>query len=292
MNWRQFTMQLGSLSPDLVEEVFIRHGASSVTLSDAGDDPVLEPAPGETPLWAETRITGLFGADSDLDKLHDNLLHSFRLTALPGYSIETLADRQWEREWLKDFRPMAFGKRLWVCPGEFTIDAANAIVVSLDPGLAFGTGTHPTTALCLEWLDSAEIHGRSILDFGCGSGILAIASLLLGAESATAMDIDMQAITATQQNALRNGVAGRLRATNQLGETEEGFDIVMANILAAPLVENAAGISRRLGPGGHLVLSGILASQADQVRGAYREWIAFEPVHEKDGWVRLSGQRI
>jgi ribosomal protein L11 methyltransferase len=292
MNWQQFTMQIGALPPELVESVFERHGACSVTLSDAGDDPVLEPAPGETPLWTETRITGLFEAGADLRKLHDDLLRSFNLTELPGYRVESLAERDWEREWLRDFRPMAFGRRLWVCPGGFDIAAENAVVVRLDPGLAFGTGTHPTTALCLEWLDGLDLSGCRVLDYGCGSGILAVAALLLGAESATAIDIDPQAITATRQNAARNGVASQLTTTLHSDELRGPFDVLVANILAAPLIDHAAGISRQSRHGGRMALSGILANQADAVRGAYRNHVRFGASRTRDEWVLLSGLRI
>ena len=291
MNWQQFTMQLGSLPPELVEAVFERHGACSVTLSDAGDDPVLEPAPGETPLWADTRITGLFEAKTDLRQLHDDLLRSFMLQELPGYRVESLPERDWEREWLKDFRPMAFGRRLWVCPSGFEVDAVNAVVVHLDPGLAFGTGTHPTTALCLELLDSTDLRGCRVLDYGCGSGILAIAALLLGAESAIGFDIDPQAITASQQNAARNRVGARLTATTQSATVTGQFDVLLANILATPLIDNAAGIGALLKPGGLLALSGILGNQVNAVRNAYRGCVQFAANRTKDEWVLLTGQR-
>lgn len=291
MNWQQFTMQLGALPPELVEAVFERHGACSVTLSDAGDDPVLEPAPGETPLWADTRITGLFEADTDLRRLHDDLLRSFMLQELPGYRVESLPERDWEREWLKDFRPMAFGRRLWVCPGGFEVDAVDAVVVRLDPGLAFGTGTHPTTALCLEWLDSTDLKGCRVLDYGCGSGILAIAALLLGAQSAVAFDIDPQAITASRLNAARNGVAEKLTTTTHSAELTGRFDVVLANILAAPLIKNAAAISALLKHGGLLALSGILGNQVEAVRSAYRGSVKFAAKRTRDDWVLLTGQR-
>ncbi len=291
MHWQQFTMQLGALPPDLVEAVFERHGACSVTLSDAGDNPVLEPAPGETPLWADTRITGLFEADIDLQRLHDDLLRSFMLKELPGYRLESLPERDWEREWLKDFRPMAFGRRLWVCPGGFEVDAVNAVVVRLDPGLAFGTGTHPTTALCLDWLDSTDPRGCRVLDYGCGSGILAIAALLLGAESAVGFDIDSQAITASRQNAVRNAVAERLTTTMHGAELTGQFDVVLANILASPLIDNAASIIALVKRGGLLALSGILDNQADAVRNAYCGFVRFAATRTKDDWVLLTGQR-
>lgn len=291
MNWQQFTMQLGALPPELVEAVFERHGACSVTLSDAGDDPVLEPAPGETPLWADTRITGLFQAGTDLRPLHDDLLRSFMLQELPGYRVESLPERDWEREWLKDFRPMAFGRRLWVCPSGFEVDSVDAVVVHMDPGLAFGTGTHPTTALCLEWLDSTDLQGCRVLDYGCGSGILAIAALLLGAESAIGFDIDPQAITASRQNAMRNRVAERLTTTTQSATVTGQFDVLLANILATPLIDNAAGISAMLKPGGLLALSGILSNQVNAVRSAYREYVQFAASHTRDDWVLLTGQR-
>lgn len=291
MNWQQFTMQLGALPHELVEAVFERHGACSVTLSDAGDNPVLEPAPGETPLWADTRITGLFDASADLRRLHDDLLRSFMLQELPGYRVESLQERDWEREWLKDFRPMHFGKRLWVCPGGFEVDAKDAVIVRLDPGLAFGTGTHPTTALCLEWLDATDLEGCRVLDYGCGSGILAIAALLLGAASAVGVDIDPQAITATRQNAARNGVADRLVATTDSAGLTGHFDILLANILAAPLIDHATRISALLRRGGWLALSGILGNQAAAVRSAYRGSMEFATTRTRDDWVLLAGQR-
>ena len=162
MDWCQFSLDLGSLNPDAVEQVFVRHGAHSVTLTDAADNPVLEPAPGEAPLWSETRITALFSADVDLDAMSADLIRTFNLEELPAHLVESLAEREWEREWLRDFGPMQFGRRLWICPGDSTADDPGAVVVRLDPGLAFGTGTHPTTAMCLEWLDALDLDGKTL----------------------------------------------------------------------------------------------------------------------------------
>lgn len=289
-------MNLDHLNPDSVEEVFARHGANSITLTGAGDDPILEPAPGEAPLWSDTRISALFAADVDLRALEDDLLHSLDLQELPLHEIEALADRAWEREWLRDFGPMRFGRRLWVCPGDSAIEDPDAVVVQLDPGLAFGTGTHATTALCLEWLDGLSLDGASVLDIGCGSGILGIAALRLGCSRVAAFDIDPQAVSATRANAVRNGVEAQLEATQDIRVLDAQYDIVIANILAAPLIELAETVCAYLGPGSLLALSGILSGQVDDIRTAYRRWIEFDaPVQREQGgqtWVRLAGRRI
>jgi ribosomal protein L11 methyltransferase len=292
MAWRQFVINLESIEPDRLEAVLCRHGAHSVTLSCAGDDPVFEPAPGTTPLWNDTRMTALFSADADFARLRTDLAETLAIDPLPENRVEELPDRAWEREWLKDFRPMRFGERLWVSPGGFVVDADDAVVVRLDPGLAFGTGTHATTALCLEWLDEIEIAGRTLLDFGCGSGILAIAGLKLGAKSATAVDIDLQAITATRQNALCNEVDDRLVTTAKFDQLDEQFDLVVANILAATLVDRAEYVCNRLKPGGGLALSGVLVEQVADVCAAYQHRVEFVAPAYRDNWARLSGTRI
>lgn len=295
MEWQQFVMNLDTLNPATVEEIFTRHNAWSVTLSDAGNDPVLEPGPGETPLWADTRITGLFSADADLRMLEAELLEELQLTHLPPHHIEKLADRAWEREWLSDFGPMKFGERLWICPGTSNVEQQDAVIVRLDPGLAFGTGTHATTALCLEWLDGLSLSGKTVLDYGCGSGVLAIAALKLGCREAAAMDIDPQALVATGQNAERNAVAGRVRVYGSKAEIEGVFDVVVANILAGPLVQFAESITSTLAGDGMLALSGVLCEQAASVMAAYEPWIEFDETvsREQDGqtWSRLTGTR-
>ncbi len=295
MDWQQFVMDLGKLSPDRVEEICARHGAHSVSLSNGGETPIPEPAPGETPLWSDTRITALFSHEADLAALADDLVASLSLERLPLHRVELLADREWEREWLKDLRPMRFGQRLWVCPGESGPDDDDAVVVYLDPGLAFGAGTHATTAMCLEWLDGLSREGKTMLDYGCGSGILAIAALKLGCVSATGMDIDPQALRASENNAASNGIGPDLQIVGSDAEITGKFDIVIANILAGALVELAESVTTRLSSGGKLALSGILSEQVDTVLEAYGPWIAFdEPAHQLQGgqnWVRLSGKQ-
>jgi len=288
-------MDLESLNPDVVEKIFARNGAHSITFTDAGDQPVLEPAPGESPLWSETQITGLFSPGTDLRHLQDDLRQSLQLDHWPRHRIEDLADRVWEREWLKDLGPMKFGERLWICPNDTNAEDSEAVIMRLDPGLAFGTGTHPTTALCLDWLDSLSLSEATMLDYGCGSGVLAIAALKLGCKTATAMDIDPQAVTATLQNAKKNGVEAQLRVLDSADKVEAQFDVVVANILADPLIGLAASIAAHVGSGRILALSGILSEQVDAVLDAYRPWIDFDdPVLRTQGkqiWARLTGTR-
>ena len=295
MEWQQFVMNLGTLNPASVEEILVRHGAQSVTFSDAGDVPVLEPGPGETPLWSKTRITGLFDPGVDMNEVLEDLRSSLALDQLPEHRLESLADRDWEREWLRHFRPMRFGSRLWICPADSKPDRPDAVIVRLDPGLAFGTGTHATTAMCLEWLDTMDLRGRTVLDYGCGSGVLAIAALKLGSRYAHAMDIDEQAVTATRENALQNGVEERLAVSAAEHRIDGQFDVVVANILAGPLVELAASISDRVKSGGQLALSGILSEQATEVLDAYAPWVDFDQpeFRQQDGqtWVRLTGRK-
>ena len=291
MEWRQLVMQLDSLDADLLESALLASGAQSVTLTDAGDDPVLEPGPGETPLWRHTMVTALYSSDADFDSVRASLRRFLGVDTLPANRIETLADRAWEREWLSRFEPMQFGNRLWIVPGEMAVPADDAVVVRLDPGLAFGTGTHPTTALCLEWLDGCDLTGKRLFDFGCGSGILGIASLKLGADSVVATDIDTQALIATRQNAERNSVAESLQVVAEIPDAPQFFDVVVANILAGTLIEHADTILGLTRPAGSIALSGVLAEQCDQVIAAFGTFVTWDEPVSRDGWVVLSGSR-
>lgn len=292
MSFLQFTVEVGNADPEPYEDALFGLGALSVTLEDAADDPILEPAPGKTPLWPTVRVKAVFPGDFDLD-LATALQAQFD-AKLPPHTLERLADRAWEREWLKDFHPMRFGSRLWICPAGRRPDTPDGIIVDLDPGLAFGTGTHATTALCLEWLDaraeSGELTDKSVIDYGCGSGILAIAALKLGARQVQGMDIDPQAALASRDNAARNGVAARLSLTLDATALQSA-DILVANILAAPLESLAPRLASLVKPGGHIVLSGILSEQSDSLQRRYRTWFEMNPVVFRDGWARLHGVR-
>jgi len=291
MGWIELKLALGKLDPEKVEEALMEAGALSVTLDDAGDEPLYEPDPLKPPLWRETRMTALFPADADMDAVRAFLLANLALERLPAHHVESLQDRDWVREWLKDFKPMRFGKRLWVCPTGFTPPDPQGVNLLLDPGLAFGTGTHATTALCLEWLDGADLAGSSVIDYGCGSGILAIAAARLGAKSVHAVDHDPQALTATRDNAQRNGVEHHIRVSPPDALPDIHADVLLANILARPLMELAPRFARRLKTGGRLVLSGILEAQEQDLRKAYApHFDSFETVKREDG-LRITAVR-
>jgi len=285
----QLTLDIGPRNPGPFEDALFELGALSVTLEDAADDPVLEPAPGETPLWPTVVVKAVFAPGADPDVISACLAQA--MPEAPEPRFETLPDKIWEREWLKDFKPMRFGSRLWVCPGGLPAGAPDAIRIELDPGLAFGTGTHPTTALCLEWLDSQDVAGRQVVDYGCGSGILAIAAAKLGAGSVLAMDIDPQALTATHDNAERNGVVERIAITADPQLAADSTDLLLANILAGPLIGLAPRFAQAVRPGGHLAVSGLLLEQLDTVTSAYRPWFDIATGATRDGWALLAGRR-
>lgn len=291
MSWLQLRLAIVPDQAEAYEDWLLEVGAVSVTYMDAEDQPIFEPDLGTTPLWSNTHLLALF--ENEVDE--DQLIAHLRLLAggeLPEFELERIQDQDWERSWMENFQPMRFGRRLWIVPSWHTAPEPDAVNLLLDPGLAFGTGTHPTTALCLEWLDGQALEGHSVLDFGCGSGILAIAALLLGAAHAVGTDIDSQALEASRDNALRNHIDPArfpLYLPEQLPPDQA--DVVVANILAGPLVELAPRITALVAPGGRLALSGILAEQADEVRAAYASAFELAPTAEKDGWVRIDGIR-
>ncbi|MCU5771261.1 50S ribosomal protein L11 methyltransferase [Erwiniaceae bacterium BAC15a-03b] len=292
MPWIQIKINTTGTHAEELGDALIEQGAVSVTFQDTHDNPVFEPLPGETRLWGDTDVIGLFDAETEMSEVVAGLQQHPQLGAGFHHKIEQIEDKDWEREWMTNFHPMRFGERLWICPSWRDVPDANAVNVMLDPGLAFGTGTHPTTALCLTWLDGLDLQGKTIIDFGCGSGILAIAALKLGAAQAIGIDIDPQAIQASRDNAERNGVSDRLSLYLPHQQPENlSADVVVANILAGPLRELAPLISVLPTTGGHLGLSGVLASQAEGVCEAYADKFALDPVAEKEEWCRITGVR-
>lgn len=291
MAWIQMLVQANANTSEAIEDALLAIGAQAVTLQDRADQPLLEPLPGETPLWDAIQVIGLFDANSDTDILATAFEGCLPIDA-PAYRFEALEDRDWQREWMKTYKPMQFGKRLWVCPSWCPPPEPNAINLMLDPGLAFGTGTHPTTALCLTWLDSLDLAGKTLLDYGCGSGILAVAGALLGCESVHGVDIDPQALIASEDNAKRNKVINRLSLYEPKDYAHPPCDVVVANILAGPLVALAEDICSHVKPQGTIALAGLLDEQIDQVTEAYLPWITFNPPQFIDEWACLTGYRI
>lgn len=289
--WLQIHIVTTKGKAPLVELLFEGMGALSVTMEDAEDEPMLEPAPGETPLWSQTRVTGLFSEDSDQEDLVRHIREQLQPDSGIELTVERLADQVWERVWLDDFRPMRFGQRLWIAPDGQIPGDPDAISVQLDPGLAFGTGTHPTTALCLRWLDQADMVGKSVIDFGCGSGILSIAAMLLGAKEVVAIDHDPQAIEATADNAEKNQIKQGLTILHSAQPLEIVADITLANILAATLIELKPLFARHTKGGGQIILSGILEEQADAVIAAFADDFSMQAPIIEEGWVLLYGQR-
>jgi ribosomal protein L11 methyltransferase len=289
MPWIQLKLHTTPDKAEPISDLLSELGAAAVTFEDASDQPIFEPDPGETKLWNNTRVVGLFEADHDMDSVITELKNklddpdSYRLT------VDPLEDKDWERAWMDNFKPIRFGEKLWICPSWHTPDDPNAVNVMLDPGLAFGTGTHPTTSLCLQWLDAHPPAGKSVIDFGCGSGILAIAAALLDAKLVEAVDHDPQAILATRDNAEKNGVAHLINTYLPKEFESEPVDLMLANILANPLLELAPLLASLIKPGGQIVLSGILAEQAEEVSQRYTEWFNMHTPALEEEWVRLEG---
>lgn len=293
MAWIQLKFNYKHADADALSDYLMELGALAVTFLDAEDNPILEPKPGETPLWEHLIVLALFDADTDTS-LTDSLIQAsdYQQYFDSSKEWEIIRDQDWERAWMENFKPMQFGQRVWIVPSWCEAPDPTAVNIKLDPGLAFGTGTHPTTALCLKWLDGADLSGKTVIDYGCGSGILTVAALLLGAEKVYAVDIDPQAIEATEMNLERNNVP---RDRLVLGLPEQvklpQADILLANILAEPLRQLSESIANSVKSGGNLVLSGLLESQADGLIAIYQNWFKMQPVSLQEEWGRLEGKK-
>jgi len=300
-DWLEVTVRATREQVEALEGWFFDAGALSVTLKDSDDDDdlahaVLEPVPGEVRLWESVTLVGLFSRTTSLETLQSALHLSAALSGavVPRFSVSALGDREWQRTWMENFKPMQFGARFWICPTEQAVPDEQAITLRLDPGLAFGTGNHATTAQCLSWLGRhseaslTPFSGQQVIDYGCGSGVLAIAALLLGATQAWAVDIDEQALLATRSNAEQNGVTDRLQVGQPALVATMSADILMANILFKPLMELADSLADKVKAGGRLLLSGILEEQMDPLRLRYNAHFKFEPSQIQDGWAMMT----
>jgi ribosomal protein L11 methyltransferase len=295
MPWLQLIFETSPDNAEQFSDLLSEAGASAVTFQDSADQPLYEPPPGETPLWSHTRVIGLFDATTNLDEIIEQIRTDINPEALPPWRISPLEDKDWEREWMENFKPMSFGEHLWIVPSWTTPPEPDAVNILLDPGLAFGTGTHPTTALCLQWLDkhshSQLEQCKEVIDYGCGSGILAVAAAKLGARHVWAVDNDPQALIATRDNAEKNGVEQHIDAVLPEGLPDIQTPLLLANILAQPLISLAERFADYVIPGGHIVLSGILVEQAEQVSNTYQPWFEMASPAIQDEWVRLTGRR-
>ena len=296
MSWQQLRVQVRSDQLELLEQMLLDHGGLSISYLDAEDQPVFQKEPGSTPLWDKVDLVCLFEQDSNLDSLLFLLQQHPAVEDKASLRLEVLAEQAWERSWMSDFKAIKFGKRLWVCPSWQEPPEPDAINIMLDPGLAFGSGSHATTRLCLQWLEQNISNESYVIDYGCGSGILAIAAALLGAHRVIAIDNDPQAITATIDNAQRNRIPSGLIET-YLPEHLPGdiasrqADILLANILAEPLMQLAENFSLLVRPQGQLVLSGILAEQVDPLLEHYKQWFTMDKAVLSGDWGRLTGNR-
>lgn len=289
MLWQQLKIHTTQQYIEQINNFLDLFAAVSISLQDASDEPLLEPGVGETPLWQQTWINGLFSPEIDVKKIIAFIDNELGSAAILDYSIEQLEEQNWERAWLQDFHPMQFGNNLWICPSVIDPPQPSAINIILDPGLAFGTGTHPTTALCLEWLDANPPLGKIVIDYGCGSGILGIAALKLGAKAVFAVDHDEQALEATRANADRNQINSQQLQTflpDDLPVVQ--VDLLLANILANPLITLAPQFVSLLKPQGHLVLSGILSEQTQDVLEAYSNLFTMQQLSSKKEWMLIE----
>lgn len=291
MPWLQLRINCARDTANLVETALEHCDCLAVTFEDNADQPIFEPQLGETPLWQETRVTGLFDADVDTTQISKQINVSLNTLEL-GHHWHILEDKDWEREWMSHYSPIQCADNLWICPSWTPPPDPQATNLMLDPGLAFGTGTHPTTFLCLQWLAKQAFEQKRVIDYGCGSGILGIAALLLGAPIVIGTDIDPQALLATQENVKRNNLASdRFPVFFPNRCPQEPADIVLANILAGPLVELAPTLISLLKPSGLLCLSGLLSSQQADIEKAYNADILIENISEKDGWICVTGRK-
>lgn len=291
MPWLQLELETTPETAELLSELLQAAGASAVTLQDAANQPLFEPPPGTTPLWSATRVIGLFETGTDIPGVLAEIQSHLAGAPLPAWHLNPLEDRDWVRAWMDNFQPMRFGRRLWICPSGFTPPEPDAVNILLDPGLAFGTGTHPTTAMCLRWLDAHPPTDLDVIDYGCGSGILAIAACRLGARHVIGIDTDPQALIATRDNARKNEVRTCVEACLPDSYTPRTVPLLLANILARPLMELAPRLAAQVQPGGHIVMSGILSEQAEPVMQHYQHVFDIRIVAQEEEWVCLEGVR-
>ena len=293
MTWWQFSLNCQASELELVEDLMLELGAISISLRDAGDEPIYEPLPGDNPVWQESIVTATFDEGSDPGLLQQQLIARLPDHLAGKVRQEGLQEQAWDQAYKQHFQPLQCAPDLWIVPSWSDPPDPAATFIRLDPGLAFGTGTHPTTALCLAWLGSRDVKGSQVVDFGCGSGILAIAAIKLGAKHVTAIDIDAQALSACQSNMKVNAIGtDQVLVCRPEDDGSTGADLLIANILAKPLIDFAARFASMVRPGGQILLSGILKTQLEDIQLAYQPFFELDPASYRDEWACVSGKRL
>lgn len=274
------------------EKILESYQPLSISMQGFGEEKIYEPLPGEMPIWEKIRVKAMYQNMKNLSDLENEIINKTNIKILDNKVIKAIGKKDWQEEWIQSSKPMRFGKKLWIYPDHLIDNLEGKVCVNLNPGLAFGTGSHPTTRLCLEWLEKSNLDQKSVLDYGCGSGILGISAIKLGAKSVTAIDLDPQAVIASKNNAEKNHVQQEIEITDNNKTIEKNFNIIVANILAKPLIELAPYFYKKLNKEGAICLSGILEGQINIIKDAYLKYFNLSEIKIKDGWVMMSGIKL
>ncbi len=274
------------------EKILESYQPLSISIQGFGEEKIYEPLPGEMPIWEKIRVKAMYQNIKNLSDLENEIINKTNIKILNNKVIKAIGEKDWQEEWVQSSKPMRFGKKLWIYPDHLIDNLEGKVCVNLNPGLAFGTGSHPTTRLCLEWLEKCNLDQKSVLDYGCGSGILGISAIKLGAKSVTAIDLDPQAVIASKNNAEKNHVQQEIEITDNNKTIEKNFNIIVANILAKPLIELAPYFYKKLNKEGAICLSGILEGQINIIKDAYLKYFNLSEIKIKDGWVMMSGIKL
>ena len=274
------------------EKILESYQPLSISIQGFGEEKIYEPLPGEMPIWEKIRVKAMYQNTKNLSELENEIINKTNIKIFNNKVIKAIGEKDWQEEWVQSSKPMRFGEKLWIYPDHLIDNLEGKVCVNLNPGLAFGTGSHPTTRLCLEWLEKSNLDQKSVLDYGCGSGILGISAIKLGAKSVTAIDLDPQAVIASKNNAEKNHVQQEIKITDNNKKIEKNFNIIVANILAKPLIELAPYFYKKLNQDGVICLSGILEGQINIIKDAYLKYFNLSEIKIKDGWVMMSGIKL
>ena len=290
--YHQIEFNIAKVDLAETEKILELYQPLSISIQGFGEEKIYEPLPGEMPIWEKIRVKAMYQNIKNLSELENEIINKTKIKILNNKVIKTIGEKDWQEEWVQSSKPMRFGEKLWIYPDHLINNLEGKVCVNLNPGLAFGTGSHPTTRLCLEWLEKSNLDQKSVLDYGCGSGILGISAIKLGAKSVTAIDLDPQAVIASKNNAEKNHMQQEIEITDNNKTIEKNFNIIVANILAKPLIELAPYFYKKLNKEGAICLSGILEGQINIIKDAYLKYFNLSEIKIKDGWVMMSGIKL